>query len=124
VSIAASLCAGISFLVWISLIAKGDLTWFPLLSKKPTLLIQAGLGILILTGSLASLVLAIYRPVYKGGEYQRRFTSITRLNPIFRYFKTDFNNRSGVFAASSNNSRGTYIDPVRISLTLRSSSVL
>lgn len=69
VSIAASLCAGISFFIWLSLIAQGDLTRLPLLRKRPIVLAQAVLGVLILTGSLASLALAVLRPVFRGGQY-------------------------------------------------------
>jgi hypothetical protein len=69
-SVTASLCTGTSFFIWLSLITKGDLTRLLLLSKKPTILAQAGLGIVILTGSLASFILALYRPVFRGGEYR------------------------------------------------------
>jgi hypothetical protein len=63
VSTGASICAGISFFIWLFIISD---------CNPARLLAQAVVGLLILTGLLASVALAVYQPVFRGGEHLLR----------------------------------------------------
>lgn len=73
VSIGAILCAGTSFLSWLFVMSDGRLSQLALQSRKPYILSQIIAGVLILTGLIGSLVLAIYRPTFEGGKYFQKF---------------------------------------------------
>jgi hypothetical protein len=67
-SIAALMCSGGGLAMWLYLITKGDISRLALLKKKPVILCQAGIGTLVFVGSIASAILAIYRPTFRGGK--------------------------------------------------------
>jgi hypothetical protein len=69
VSTGASICAGVSFSLWLFIISDGNSARLASLSQKPIILAQAVVGLLILTGLLVSIALSVCQPVYRGGEY-------------------------------------------------------
>lgn len=69
----ASLCAGISLLLWFVLISNGQRSRLVLLHQKPYVFSQAVVGVLVSAGLLGSIALATYQPVLRGGEYRIGF---------------------------------------------------
>ncbi|KMP07650.1 hypothetical protein CISG_00208 [Coccidioides immitis RMSCC 3703] len=55
--------------VWLSSIAR-RVTWRPASLNQTAVLCQAGVGLLVFAGSVASLVLAVYEPVFNKDEQQ------------------------------------------------------
>ena len=67
-SVGATICAGASFFLWLRIISRHNPIRISSLRQRPVILAQAVVGILILTGLLVSVTLAIYQPNLRGGE--------------------------------------------------------
>ncbi|KAL4929393.1 uncharacterized protein BDV17DRAFT_261736 [Aspergillus undulatus] len=65
VSTGASLCAGMSLLLWFLLISDGHPSRLVLLRQRPYVSSQAVVGVLVWAGLLGSVALAVYQPVLR-----------------------------------------------------------
>jgi hypothetical protein len=83
----ASLCAGISLLLWFVLISNGQPSRLVLLHQKPYVFSQAVVGVLVCAGLLGSIALATYQPVFRSGEYHQGVPTHQLTSPIYRFFE-------------------------------------
>lgn len=64
----ASVSSGASLMFWLILIANRDLLKIRLLHRNPTLLCQAMTGAIVFKGTIISIFLAAFYPVWKQGK--------------------------------------------------------
>ncbi|KMU82736.1 hypothetical protein CIHG_00518 [Coccidioides immitis H538.4] len=83
--------------VWLSSIAR-RVTWRPASLNQTAVLCQAGVGLLVFAGSVASLVLAVYEPVFNKDEQQSLDLHTTF--SIERYFFAKRHSSEGPRAAT------------------------
>lgn len=74
ISATASMCAGISLLLWLVLISDGQSSRLVLLHQKPYVFSQAVVGVLVFAGLLGSIALAIYQPVLRSDSSRPALT--------------------------------------------------